>query len=227
MSACCDAELRSAMQNKKILYAVCSCQLISIFRGLILITQSSNCTNYLCSVHVFVIVWTSASSVAKSCMHVIMLNVCKSAISFSLTSCGRSVWCGTENTPTPYVLVCCLYGCMCPSVNVCVCVQVETQASKHSLFTHSCWATDLCECVCMDECFAECILPEARGQTAAAENKKLCQRVSRQTRLTHTSASTATFRNFSADQFSNHFTVCRWLFKRFLAKTLSDSDCVG
>lgn len=55
--------------------------------------------------------------------------VCKSAISFSLTSCGKSFWCGTSSTPTLYRFV-----CLC----VPACLQVETQASKHSLFTHSC-----------------------------------------------------------------------------------------
>lgn len=123
--------------------------------------------------------------------------VCKSTISFSLTSCGKSVWCGTVNTPTPYFWVCCLSMCLsCPSVNV----FVRVYKLRHRHLNTACLSTfvlsnssDVClcvhahVCVCMSECAAESILPEARSQTAAAENKNLCQRVSQQTSLTHRS----------------------------------------
>ncbi len=41
---------------------------------------------------------------------------------------------------------------VCVLVLMCVCVQVETRASKHSLFTHSCveqQLRDACVCVCV------------------------------------------------------------------------------
>lgn len=68
---------------------------------------------------------------------------------------------------------------LCVCVNMCV--QVETQASKHRLFSHSCVEQQfrgvcvrVCVRVCvMNGCLAQSFLPEARGEPAAAENKKL------------------------------------------------------
>lgn len=37
--------------------------------------------------------------------------------------------------------------CLCASNNLCVCVQVETRASKHSLFTHNRVEQQLTVCV--------------------------------------------------------------------------------
>lgn len=115
---------------------------------------------------------------------------------------------------------------ICICVNVCV--QVETRASKHSLFTHSCVEQQLkgvYACVCINECVSESFLPEPRGQTVAAENKKLCQCVSRQTSLTHMSAIDETLRCISStDRFSNRLNGCLQLYKRFSSKTLEFRD---
>lgn len=100
-----------------------------------------------------------------------MFCVSGSAILFCLTSCGRSVWCGTAETSTLYVLVCCLY------VYVLICVYklrhrhlntacLATAALSNSL--EVCVRARLCACVCMNGCLAQSFLPEARGETAAA-----------------------------------------------------------
>lgn len=94
----------------------------------------SKCTNYLHYLHTTVSLWALACGGAWMLFYfVVCVQECKFIQPDKL---WQDVWCGTTNTPTSYVLVCCPYMYVCPCVNVCV--QVETWASKDSLFTHSC-----------------------------------------------------------------------------------------
>lgn len=75
-----------------------------------------------------------------------------SAILFCLTSCGRSVWCGTVETPTLYALVCCLH------VYVLICVY----KLRHRHLNTACLATaalsntlEVCACVFVCVCVHE------------------------------------------------------------------------
>lgn len=115
---------------------------------------------------------------------------------------------------------------------LCVCVLMCVYKLRHGHLNTACLPTavlsnslKVCMRVCINECVAESFLPEPWGQTVAAEDKKVCQCVSRQTSLTHKSAIDEALRGLSStDRFSNSLNGCLQLYKRFSSKTLEIWD---
>lgn len=138
--------------------------------------------------------------------------LCASAILFLQTSRGRSVWCGTVETPTY-----CVFGLLPWCVCVNMCVQVETQASKHRLFRHGCteqqfWRREyVCVCVCV--CARMSVLHKVfslrlEARQRLRKTRGTVKRVSRQTAvwLTSLPSTRRVVRLFPCADPLRHFT---------------------